>query len=251
MAVTIRYTHGWNLLYQIVMLVASLALLAAIFSVAEPLLNALGPIGKAIQDAGESIGIPEVVFSIIGVVLGIAAFLAAMCGSVVLLMKTVLRPELPTYLYVRLSLFTPIPWQEAGEVSFLFEGDIAGRWYPLRELRRVPREFRHDVLMEFAEQRRWGGFQFRRQTQPPPRPVSPPPPPRVEDPRIARRRKAYETLGVPHTASAEEIKANYRRLMKKYHPDVYSHSQPELKKFAEEKAKALNAAYAELEGVNV
>lgn len=242
MAVTIRYTHGWNLLYQIVMWIASIALFVAIISVAEPLLNALEPIGTGIQEAGVSIGIPEVVFSIIGVILGIAAFLAAMGGSVVLLMKTVLRPELPTYLYVRLSLFTPISWQEAGAVSFLFEGDVTGRWYPLRELRRVPREFRHVVLMEFAEQRRWGGFRFRRQTQPPPR---------VEDPRIARRQKAYETLGVPHTASAEEIKATYRRLMKKYHPDVYAHSQPELKNFAEEKAKALNAAYAELEGVNV
>ena len=127
MAVTIRYTHGWSLLYQIMMWIASLALLCAIIAVAEPLLNALGPIGDSIQAAGVSIGIPEAVFSIIGVILCIAAFFAAMGGSIVLLMKTVLPRELPTYLYVRLSLLTPISWKEAKSVSFLFEGDQIGR----------------------------------------------------------------------------------------------------------------------------
>lgn len=47
----------------------------------------------------------------------------------------------------------------------------------------------------------------------------------------------YQTLGVSKTASADEIKKQYRRLARKYHPDV-SHE-----KDAEEKFKAMKEAY--------
>ncbi len=47
----------------------------------------------------------------------------------------------------------------------------------------------------------------------------------------------YETLGVSETASADEIKKAYRRLARKYHPDI--NKSPD----AEEKFKEINAAY--------
>ncbi len=47
----------------------------------------------------------------------------------------------------------------------------------------------------------------------------------------------YETLGVSDNASADEIKKAYRRLARKYHPDI--NKTPE----AEEKFKEINAAY--------
>lgn len=47
----------------------------------------------------------------------------------------------------------------------------------------------------------------------------------------------YETLGVSSTASADEIKKAYRRLARKYHPDI--NKDPG----AEEKFKEINAAY--------
>jgi len=47
----------------------------------------------------------------------------------------------------------------------------------------------------------------------------------------------YDTLGVSQGASADEIKKAYRRLARKYHPDI--NKEPE----AEEKFKEINAAY--------
>lgn len=47
----------------------------------------------------------------------------------------------------------------------------------------------------------------------------------------------YETLGVSSSASQEEIKKAYRRLARKYHPDINKEAG------AEEKFKEINAAY--------
>src|SRR5919201_96546 len=51
-------------------------------------------------------------------------------------------------------------------------------------------------------------------------------------------RDYYETLGVQKTASEEEIRGAFRKLARKYHPDVAKD-----KKAAEEKFKEINEAY--------
>ncbi|MCH5304640.1 MAG: DnaJ domain-containing protein [Ruminococcus sp.] len=51
----------------------------------------------------------------------------------------------------------------------------------------------------------------------------------------------YEVLGVSPSASESEIKAAYRNLAKKYHPDNYTDSP--LADVAEEKMKEVNEAY--------
>ncbi len=51
-------------------------------------------------------------------------------------------------------------------------------------------------------------------------------------------RDYYETLGVSKTASDDEIKSAFRKLARKYHPDVAKD-----KKAAEEKFKQINEAY--------
>ena len=48
----------------------------------------------------------------------------------------------------------------------------------------------------------------------------------------------YEVLGVPRTASEDEIKKSFRKLARQYHPDV-----AKTKKGAEEKFKEINEAY--------
>src|ERR1700749_1845928 len=51
-------------------------------------------------------------------------------------------------------------------------------------------------------------------------------------------RDYYETLGVPKTASEDEIRSAFRKLARVYHPDVAKD-----KKGAEEKFKEINEAY--------
>ncbi len=49
----------------------------------------------------------------------------------------------------------------------------------------------------------------------------------------------YEVLGVPRTASADEVKTAYRKLARQYHPDLNKENQ----KAAEEKFKEISEAY--------
>src|SRR5476651_690918 len=48
----------------------------------------------------------------------------------------------------------------------------------------------------------------------------------------------YETLGVPRTATADEMKKSFRKLAREFHPDVAKD-----KKKSEEKFKEINEAY--------
>ena len=54
----------------------------------------------------------------------------------------------------------------------------------------------------------------------------------------------YETLGIRRGASEDEIKAAYKELVKKYHPDKYQNNP--LADLAEEKLREVNEAYEEL-----
>src|SRR5512137_2459862 len=54
------------------------------------------------------------------------------------------------------------------------------------------------------------------------------------------QRDYYEVLGVPKTASQDDLKAAFRKLARQYHPDV--NKSPD----AEEQFKEINEAYAVL-----
>lgn len=56
----------------------------------------------------------------------------------------------------------------------------------------------------------------------------------------------YGILGVDKNASADEIKSAYRRMAKKYHPDVFATAREKEKAEAEEKFKDVQHAYAVL-----
>lgn len=55
----------------------------------------------------------------------------------------------------------------------------------------------------------------------------------------------YSILGVSKNASDEEVKAAYKALVRKYHPDNYADDNP-LKDLANEKMQEINEAYDEI-----
>ena len=59
--------------------------------------------------------------------------------------------------------------------------------------------------------------------------------------------EALAVLGLENHADFAAIKKRYRRMVMQHHPDRVSHLGEEFKKIAEEKMKAINAAYSHLE----
>jgi DnaJ-domain-containing protein 1 len=70
-----------------------------------------------------------------------------------------------------------------------------------------------------------------------------PPPNRAVEQQIA---KHYKTLDLPAGSDFAAVKASYRRLMRKYHPDLHGHS-PDKQRAATELTKQITQAYNELE----
>lgn len=238
----IRYTHSYHLLHQFIIHwgvgVVGTFLLTAI------VVLTLQPAWKFISaDLSDDLRNP----------IQWIACIAIWCGCFYLLLKAIITPldPLPTWLYLRFTLLVPATWQDAKDTEFLFEGDISGKWYPLTELKRVPKQFRREVLHEFADQVRFRvpNFTWRRQQSTPTPQIG------VEDAPIpqqpdSRMSQARALLGVTSRAGQEEIKTAYRQLIKKYHPDVYAGSQPELQHFAHSKTSELNEAYDLLVNTN-
>jgi len=138
--ITIRHTHLFDLLYKLALMIGMLAIVGLIAAILEPKFRAL-------TQAGVKKGVPELVFSCIAAACAGAGFFPARF----LLVKTVLNPILPSYLYIRFSLRTAVTWQEAEQLDFLFCGDAEGKWHPLKEVRRLSKADRRAALFEFAD----------------------------------------------------------------------------------------------------
>ena len=78
-----------------------------------------------------------------------------------------------------------------------------------------------------------------RRAAPPKRPA---PPPTKEQ----RLRALYQQLEVPYGASFDEVKRSFRRLMRKYHPDLHA-GNPTKHRAATQLTMSLTQAYDELE----
>ena len=60
---------------------------------------------------------------------------------------------------------------------------------------------------------------------------------------IKKADNAYKILEVQPTATVDEVKSAYRKMVKKYHPDKLRSSDPAMVKGAEEKFRAVRKAY--------
>jgi len=58
-----------------------------------------------------------------------------------------------------------------------------------------------------------------------------------------RRDNPYAELGLTADASDAQVDQAYRRLISQYHPDKVAGAAPELRRQAETRARAINAAY--------
>jgi len=123
------------------------------------------------------------------------------------------------------------------------EAELARR----RELRK--REEAERKSRESAEQAARDRYTQRTgQAPPPPRPSQKrKAPPRTPPPSSEKRlRDLYAQLEVPYGAPFDEVKKSFRRLMRKYHPDLHV-GNPEKHKVATQLTMSLTQAYNELE----
>ena len=54
---------------------------------------------------------------------------------------------LSSWLYARLSLYTNVTFTEAKALRKLFQLDVSAKWIPLKEIKNLPTDQRHDALL--------------------------------------------------------------------------------------------------------
>ena len=52
-----------------------------------------------------------------------------------------------SWLYVRISLRTNVTFTEAKELRRLFQLDLSAKWIPMKEIKKLPSDQRHDALL--------------------------------------------------------------------------------------------------------
>src|ERR1700719_4425965 len=52
-----------------------------------------------------------------------------------------------SWLYARLTLHTNVTFTEAKALRKLFQLDVSGKWIPLREVKKLPVDQRHDAIL--------------------------------------------------------------------------------------------------------
>lgn len=127
----VLYTHEWSLLLRLAKIFGALFLCAFI---ADTIIGVTGVKGI----------LETIIFAVTCILGTIGLMTLGYCfGSPF--------ATLSTYLYVRINLRTPIKLKEAKALKFFFEPNETGQWYPMRHLRKSPKEMRRRILFEFVQ----------------------------------------------------------------------------------------------------
>ncbi len=117
------YSHIWDALLKLIS-VAALMILAVSLHLAERIQST----GIATQSVSEF------------------AMFAIPVAVWVILYRQYLS-TLSSWLYARMSLGTNINFNEAKMLRKLFQLDLSGTWLPLRDIKKLPSDQRHDALL--------------------------------------------------------------------------------------------------------
>jgi hypothetical protein len=146
MAVRIPYTHGYDRVLTFLRLLAYLTWFIIVLST----LYALGGLLTAM-------GIDSLLDALPGwlnVVFIIGLFLGCLMLTVYLHSITTNRwiGNLSAWLYIRGTLKTRLSFGDAAKISWLFVPNETGKWYPMKEVLRIPQESRRDYLLTRARE---------------------------------------------------------------------------------------------------
>ncbi len=246
-------THGFDFLRKYALIFGGLVLSVVA-------LEALAPVGDRIEDFSRAAGL--------GDASGIVVFVAGLAVVIVAywsLGSTVLAPWVATYLYILFRLRLDLTVDESRCITFCFDGSLDGKWIQApRQLLKQPRDVRktllfalcnhvaheHGLVAPFPELDaavRHLEEERRQEAQ------------RESQARAASSEAAAHSAMVEHSlrvlgvegplADFDVVRRAWRSQMQRYHPDRWAQATQAEQRKAEERAKALNAAYRFLEKV--
>lgn len=247
----IRFTHSYDLLFKIIIMFSGIVIIAAGADVLSFISN---PIEKGLRSSN---------LEWVWIVLMWTYIIGGYIGVIKLLGNTILPYWLPTYLYVRFSIFTRITSSEAERLEFLFDGSLNGIWYPLGAIRKIDPEFRREALFRFANkvaiEQGWRkrfvmpedsiNWQHQKsENQENKSRQSTGKGSKRQDNQDQQAIVSLQILGLYEIPkSFDSVKLAYRRKIREFHPDKFAGERIEVLQYAEEMSKRLNAAYTYLQ----
>ncbi|GHV79881.1 hypothetical protein AGMMS49944_16720 [Spirochaetia bacterium] len=186
--------------------------------------------------------------SIISIVICIAAFFPGKKLSYTGLGK--LLTPLSTKLYLFFVCKTKVSYREARLVSFMFDGSLNGNWHPFDNLGVIPKEARKQFLFDFADKTYWNPGRTGSTKHTASKNADNTSQERTTVHEPLRSDKYYQSCRVMELQEGftrDELKAKYKELMKKYHPDLFATGDAGVRHYAEEKAREINAAFEYLD----
>lgn len=150
MAIKVEYTHGYYRMLNVLAFITYFMWMYIIVWFQETMGRLLGTLGFDLSSFLDSIPLPGHPWPSIVLV---PVFIAWLAGLVALAhqLNAVTTGRwihiLSTWLYIRMTLQTPVSLKDASRVMWHFVPNATGKWHPMTELLLLPREQRRARLL--------------------------------------------------------------------------------------------------------